>query len=163
MKKTWIKIKRGLLKPEHRERLGARVWLYMHMLDIVDWEAGVIYGWKDKDEAEDFGMRWRTLQKQRQEIEEMGYITCVKRKYSQDIVIHKWVNPREYGGDEYNTDEESTQERVHSGDNGNESTHESTRQPLSKVGTPTYDSQITDHNMPGLEYISMFWLLYSVF
>jgi hypothetical protein len=145
MKKTWIKIKRGLLKPEHRRKLGVKVWLYMYMLDKVEWETGIIEGWKDKDEAEDFGMPWRTLQKQRQEIEEDGYISCIKRKYSQDIVIHKWVNPREYGGEEYNTDKESTQLRVHSRDNGNESTHESTRQPLSKVGTPTFNPQITNH------------------
>ncbi len=145
MKKTWIKIKRGLLKPEHRERLGIRIWLYMYMLDKVDWETGKIYGWKDKDEAEDFGMPWRTLQKQRQEIEEADYITCVKRKYTQEIIIHKWTNPREYTGEEYNQEDESTQTRVHSEDNGNESTHESTHQPDSKVGTPSYSSQITNH------------------
>ena len=98
MKKTWIKVKRGLLRPEHRENLGIKVWLYMYMLDRVDWETGTIFGWKDKDEAEDIGMPWRTLQKQRQEIEELGYITCIKQQYSQDIVVHKWTNPREYTG-----------------------------------------------------------------
>lgn len=149
MKKTWIKIKRGLLRPEHRERLGVRVCLFMYMLDKVDWDTGHIYGWKDKDEAEDFGMQWRTLQKQRQEIEEEGYITCIKRKYSQEIIIHKWTNPREYSGEEYNQEVESTPEstqvRVLSNNNGNESTPESTPQSLSKLGTPTYSSQITNH------------------
>ena len=74
MKKTWIKIKRGLLEPKHREILGIRIWLYIHMLDRTDWETGIIYGWKDKDEAEDLSMPWRTLQQQRQQLEKLSLI-----------------------------------------------------------------------------------------
>jgi hypothetical protein len=27
MKKTWIKIKHGLLEPKHREQMGSAIWL----------------------------------------------------------------------------------------------------------------------------------------
>ena len=51
-KKTWIKVKRGLLAPKHRELLGVRFWLYMYLLDKTEWETGIVYGWKDKDAPE---------------------------------------------------------------------------------------------------------------
>ena len=143
MKKTWIKIKRGLLEPKHRDRLGIRIWLYVYILDKVDWETGMIFGWKDKDEAEDMGMQWRTLQKQRQELEELGYITCTRRRYSQDITVHNWTNPREYTGEEYNLKDESTQSRVLSEIDKIQSTPQSTPQIHSKPRTPSYRSHIT--------------------
>ena len=96
MKKTWIKVKRGLLKPEHRERMGRRIWLYLYMLDITDWESGTIKGWTDKQHAKGFGMPWRTVQKHRQELATLGYINCKKAYQSTDITIGKWVNPRSY-------------------------------------------------------------------
>lgn len=100
--KTWLKIKRGLLEPEHRERMGVRVWLYMHMIDIVDWETGTIEGWKDGEQAEKFGMEFRTLQAQRQQLQADGYITCEQTFQAQRIIIHNWTNPREYSGKVYN-------------------------------------------------------------
>lgn len=147
MKKTWIKIKRGLLTPEHRETLGVRVWLYMYMIDRANWETGTIYGWKDKDEADDFGMPWRTLQQQRQQLERDGYITCEQQPYHQNVIIHNWTNPREYSGEQYNptsggtendvSTDESTQSHVQGG------TGQGTNQGVSKPSTPTYDSHIT--------------------
>ncbi|KKM95287.1 hypothetical protein LCGC14_1189630 [marine sediment metagenome] len=101
-KKTWIKVKRGILAPKHRETLGKRLWLYLYLLDKADWEAGMIYGWKDKDEADDINMPWRTLQGQRQQLEKDDYITCHIRQYNIDIEIHNWTNPREYSGKLYN-------------------------------------------------------------
>lgn len=98
-KKNWIYIKRGLSEdPKHREQMGNRIWLFMHMIDRADWETGIVAGWVDRDEAEDMGIPWRTLQFQRRELEEAGYITCIQKFQHQDIIIHNWSNPKDYGG-----------------------------------------------------------------
>lgn len=52
-KKTWIKIKRGILEPKHIERLGAAWYLYFYILDQTEWESGTILDWKDKYVADD--------------------------------------------------------------------------------------------------------------
>ena len=150
MKKTWIKIKRGLLEPKHREILGIRIWLYLYMLDKVNWETGIIYGWKDEDEAEDFSMPHRTLQKQRQQLEADGYINCKKKPYCLDITVYKWINPREYSGKVHNPISGTTQSRVPTGGgNGKETTqettHQTTQQPITELGTHYLSSQVTDH------------------
>ena len=151
MKKTWIKIKRGLLTPEHRNKLGPRLWLYMYMLDRVNWDTGIIYGWKDKDEAEDFEMPWRTLQTQRQQLETDGYITCKSVWQGQDITVHKWTNPREYSGEVYNTTDGYAESRTHT-DGGieeegtNHGTRHGTNHPYRESRTPSLDSQNTEHS-----------------
>lgn len=110
MKKTWISIKRGLLRPEHRESLGVRVWLFMHMIDICDWDTGQIKGWTDKSQAEKIEMPWRTVQRQRQELADAGYITCDPGFQCLNITIAKWVNPRSYSGEKVT--QGGTQKRV---------------------------------------------------
>lgn len=105
-KKTWIKIKRGLLEPVHRDKLGIRIWLYLHMVDIVDWETGQIKGWKDREQAAEIQIPWRTLQRQRQELADLGYIKCANSLQDQTITITKWINPRSYSGEEINPDDE---------------------------------------------------------
>ena len=98
-KKNWIYLKRGLSKdPQHRRALGNRVWLFMHIIDRANWETGIVTGWKDRDEAADMDMPWRTLQDQRQELEALGYITCIQHFQSLNITVHKWVNPKGYSG-----------------------------------------------------------------
>ena len=98
-KKNWIYLKRGLSEdPKHRQAMGNRIWLFMHIIDRADWETGIVNGWVDREEAEDMRMSWRTLQDQRQELEELGYITCVQKFQCQDIIIHNWVSPKDYGG-----------------------------------------------------------------
>jgi hypothetical protein len=90
-KKNWIYLKRGLSEdPKHRQAMGNRIWLFMHIIDRADWETGIVNGWVDREEAEDMRMSWRTLQDQRQELEELGYITCVQKFQCQDIIIHNW-------------------------------------------------------------------------
>lgn len=96
--KTWLKIKRGLLEPEHRERMGVRVWLYMYIIDNVNWETGTIEDWTDQKAADDFGMEIRTLQSQRQQLQADGYISCKQIFQAQRIIVHNWTNPREYSG-----------------------------------------------------------------
>ena len=103
IRKTFIVIKRGLsADPKHRERMGNRVWLFMHIIDKVDWETGIVYDWKDKDEARDMGLSWRTLQRQRQELEELDYIQCPQKQHSLNIIVYNWINPRSYSGEVLN-------------------------------------------------------------
>ena len=149
MKKTWIKIKRGLLEPKHRDCLGIRIWLYIYILDNADWDTGEIREWRDKDAADEMQMPWRTLQRQRQQLENDGYITCLQTGDKQSITIHNWTNPREYSGKVYNPVDMGTQNRVppDMGDT-NEGTREGTREGSIKLRTLPIRSHITDH-IPG--------------
>ena len=98
-KKNWIMVKRGLSEDaKHREAMGNRIWLYLHIIDRCDWDTGIVYDWRDGDEAEDMGLNLRTLERQRQELTELGYIECKQRKHGQDIAIYNWINPRNYSG-----------------------------------------------------------------
>lgn len=102
-KKNWIFIKRGLSEDaKHRERMGVFIWLFLHIIDRADWEEGIAYDWKDKDEAIDMDMPLVTLRYQRRKLEELGYITCKQRQAKQEITIHNWVNPRNYSGKSLN-------------------------------------------------------------
>lgn len=103
MKKQWISVKCGLSRdPKHRQSMGESVWVFLHMLDIVTWEDGIVRDWKDEAAAEDLGMPVRTLREHRRKLSELEYITCRQKQYTQDIVIHNWTNPREYSGRDYN-------------------------------------------------------------
>src|SRR5688500_10542171 len=100
MKKTYISVKCGLSRdPKHRQAMGECVWLFLHMLDITDWDTGIVKEWKDEAAAEEMAMPVRTLREQRRKLAELGYITCNQKQYTQDIVIHNWSNPREYSGE----------------------------------------------------------------
>lgn len=103
MKKQWISVKCGLSRdPKHRRQMGKSIWTFLHMLDLADWETGVVYDWKDEDAAEDMGIDIRVLREDRRKLDEEDYISCRQKQYGQDITIHNWTNPREYTGDVYN-------------------------------------------------------------
>lgn len=98
-KKHWIYIKRGLSEdPKHRAAMGECIWLYMHIIDRADWETGIAREWKDEQEAAEMGMPVRTLREQRRKLDELDYITCQQRQYGQDIIIKRWIDPRNYSG-----------------------------------------------------------------
>jgi len=102
-KKIWIGIKRGLIRePKHRIAMGACVWLFQYMVDIADWDTGVIVDWKDEAAADDMQMPIRTLREQRRKLEELDYVACSQKQYGQEIAIMNWSNPREFSGDVYN-------------------------------------------------------------
>jgi len=102
-KKNWIKIKIGLSQdPKHREAMGNRIWLFMHMTDKADWTTGKVDRWRDTLVAAEMGMEIRTLRQQRRELCELEYITCIQHHDYQEIIIHKWVDPRTYGDEVLN-------------------------------------------------------------
>lgn len=145
-KKNWIYIKRGLSEDsKHRDAMGVRIWLFMHIIDRADWETGIVYEWRDRDESHDMNLPWRTMQKQRQELEELGYITCEKKQHGQNIIIHNWIDPRNYGGKILNI-RLSTQNSVLSDfESTPQSTPQSTQTSYADLGTPTSSSLIIDH------------------
>lgn len=102
-KKHWIYIKRGLSEdPKHRAQMAECVWLYMHIIDRADWETGIAFDWKDKEEAADMGMPVDTLRRQRQKLEELEYIQAKQKQHAQDLYILEWKNPRDYGSETKN-------------------------------------------------------------
>lgn len=154
-RKTWIKVKRGLLQPKHRVVLGECIWLYFHILDRANWETGVVEEWKDEAEADTLEMSIRTLRHQRKKLEKAGYITAEKKQRHQRIIIHRWVDPRKYDGKIINVgvgledtppvgvleDTQSDNELVLSEDLGVESPNQSPNQSSNQVSTLPLISQ----------------------
>lgn len=93
-KPRWMKIHSGLLEPKHRETLGVRVWLFMYMIDQVDWTTGMIDKWTDGNAAAALEMPKATVRTQRYGLQEDGYITSYQTFQALRIVIHKWRDPR---------------------------------------------------------------------
>jgi hypothetical protein len=111
MKKQWISVKCGLSRdPKHRQAMGESIWLFLHILDTASWDDGIVHDWKDEAEAEEMGMPVRTLREHRRRLDELGYIDCKQKQYTQDIVIHNWTNPREYSGKVYNKQSDTESE-----------------------------------------------------
>jgi hypothetical protein len=102
MKRTWITVKRGILEPKHRFALGELIWLFMYILDITNWEEGVIEEWLDRGAAEEMEMPLSTLRDQRRKLQEKGYITCENKQHGIRVIVHNWTNPKEYTGKKYN-------------------------------------------------------------
>jgi len=102
MKRTWITVKRGLLEPKHRFALGELIWLFIYILDITNWESGIIEEWSDRGTSEEMDMPIDTLRDQRRKLEEKGYITCERKQRGIRIIVHNWTNPKEYTGHKYN-------------------------------------------------------------
>ena len=96
-KKTWIKVRRGILDPKHRIKLGAAWCLYLYMLDRVNWDTGIIYEWKDQDAADDLEMPLPTLRHQRRHLENELYIATDIKRYGLEITVNNWEDPRNYG------------------------------------------------------------------
>lgn len=93
-KKTWIKVRRGILDPKHIDRLGSAWYLFLYILDQADWETGMIYDWKDKFAADDLGKPLSLIRLHRQRLEKNEYILCDKGQHSQTLSIMRWKDPR---------------------------------------------------------------------
>lgn len=93
-KRRWVYLESDIAsRPKHRE-MGEAIWLYLYMRDHVDWESGMINGWKDQEAADAMEMPVKTLRTHRRRLEEAGYISSVRGQYGQSIIIHNWTNPR---------------------------------------------------------------------
>lgn len=142
MKKQWISVKCGLSRdPKHRRQMGKTVWTFLHMLDIADWQTGIIHDWKDENAAEDMGIDIRVLREDRRKLEQDDYISCKQKQYGQDITIHNWTNPREYSGEVYNK-KQSYEKYPPSNDAQGDT--QGYIQGSRKDVTPTYDSKIKE-------------------
>jgi hypothetical protein len=151
-KKHWIYIKRGLSEdPKHRAAMGECIWLYMHIIDRADWETGIAFDWKDKEEAADMSLPVDTLRRQRQKLEDLDYIRTKKKQHTQDIYIMEWKDPRNYGSDTRNPRNEGSHGSPPSPDQpDNQSSNQSLNQPQAQVKTPTYSSKSKSSSMGGL-------------
>ena len=98
MKKTWIKVKRGLLEPKHINQLGSAWYLYFYILDQAEWETGTISNWKDKYAADELNKPINLIREHRKHLQEMKYIKCDQGLHKQIITIHNWIDPRRYDG-----------------------------------------------------------------
>jgi hypothetical protein len=157
MKKLWVSVKRGLVRDtKHRIAMGECVWMFMYMLDIADWETGVISDWKDEAASEDMQMPIRTIRDQRRKLEELNYVSCEKKQYSQSITILNWTNPREYSGAVYNPKQSDTRP---SPSRNAQSDTQSDTQSSSQSVTPTSYSKIKNHGTKVPEGVSIEWQL----
>jgi hypothetical protein len=157
-KKHWIYIKRGLSEDaKHRAQMGECIWLYMHIIDRADWETGIAYDWRDREEAAQMDMPVDTLRYQRHKLEEMDYIRCEKKQHSQNIYIMEWKNPRDYGSETKNPRNESSNPLpLSSSQSLNQSSNQSLNQLQAQVKTPTYTSKIKGHrSTPALDFKNM--------
>ena len=106
-RKTWFKVKRGILDPKHIDRLGNAWYLYFYILDNADWETGTIPEWKDIYAADDLGKPLGMIREHRKQLVDGKYIRCDKQQYSQKITIFNWTDPRRYDGIVQNINTES--------------------------------------------------------
>jgi len=147
-KKNWVKVKRGILQPKHRMRLGVRIWLYLHILDRADWETGKVLEWRDVDEANELEMPIKTLRNQRAKLEEDGYISCIRGQHHQEIIIHRWLNPRKYDGKELNPKSPQNLPLCENPESPSESPPESPSESppdYTANGHSSIESHVTDH------------------
>ena len=107
-RKTWIKVKRGILEPKHIEKLGNAWYLYFYILDNADWETGTIKEWKDEYASQDLEKPIGMIREHRKHLVTEEYINCEKKRYSQTITIHNWTNPRRYDGEVLNFNPQSS-------------------------------------------------------
>ena len=107
-RKTWIKVRRGILDSKHTDLLGAAWYLFFYILDQADWKTGKIVGWKDQYAADELGKPLSLIRYHRQHLEKEKYIVCEKRKRDQIIMVNRWKDPRK---DDFD-DNESTQNNV---------------------------------------------------
>lgn len=159
MKKQWISVKCGLSRdPKHRQAMGESIWLFLHILDVTSWEDGIAHDWKDEAAAEEMGMPVRTLREHRRRLDELGYITCKQKQYTQDIIVHNWTNPREYGGHKYNEKQGGSETEAREIEQGY---IQGDTQGSTKDVTPTSNSknQISNGGKPPIDTLPIDWQL----
>ena len=155
-KKTWIKVKRGILEPKHRRKLGSSWFLYFYMLDKTNLEDGTIHEWRDEAAAEELDIPLITLRGQRRKLEDEQYIQTTQKQYCLEIRVNNWTNPREYSGKVYNEvkqtfqGDENLTHKNEQGDNQGDSHGNQNLTPLHRINiiTLTHDKEyLTDEEL----------------
>ena len=145
-KKTWIKIKRGILEPKHIEKLGQAWYLYFYILDQADWGTGTIKEWKDEFAAIDLEKPIGLIREHRKHLAAEKYIICEKNQHSQTITIHNWTDPRRYDKHLLNPEPESMEKDECCDDEIFESSGQSEGQSVLEAGifsVPSYNHMLT--------------------
>lgn len=95
--KTWVKMKRGIFRdPKHRQQMGDSIWLFGWLIDVADWETGVVSPYKDEETAAEMGVTVTWVRKHRRRLTSLGYIECTRHgPQGMNIKIAKWVNPKQ--------------------------------------------------------------------
>ena len=93
-KRNWIKVRNGLLDQKHVSALGfCPLYLYLYMLNNVDWDTGMIPGWSDGVVAQELGVKVWQVKEYRWRLRDTGYIKCQRILHGQDISINNWQTP----------------------------------------------------------------------
>jgi hypothetical protein len=150
-KKTFIKVRRGLLDAKHVHKLGVRFAYYLLLLDMANWETGMVMFYRDKDVADQFEMPVRTVREWRRKLELDEYIVCHQKRNHQEIVINKWKNPR--GKDAINPTPDSKEGYMNLSPKSSENLTPLQKSDIKgdmkgvlKHVTPTLYSEVTCHN-----------------
>lgn len=101
-KPTWIKVHSNILEPKHQKAIGERIWLFLYLIDNADWKTGIVPEYKDADAATELGRSKRTVERWRQDLANLQYITSKQVQRSQEVTIHNWRNPKEVNADPIN-------------------------------------------------------------
>jgi len=94
-KRTFIKVRSGILEPKHRRKIGSAIFLYLYILDRANWDDGIIHEWSDETVAEELEMPVMTVRYQRRKLENELYIQSQQKYQRMEISITKWSNPKE--------------------------------------------------------------------
>lgn len=95
--KDFLKIKRGLFRdPKHRQKMGDSIWYYGVILDLVDWETGCVFPYRDEDIAELMAVPISYIRRQRRRCEREGYLKLRRQgPKGSTLEVDKWIDPRE--------------------------------------------------------------------
>lgn len=94
-RKTFIKVRVGILEPKHIFQIGSAIWLYLYILNRADWKTGKIFDWRDSDAAVDLGVYVQSIRNQRNRLQSGNYISSVQKYHRLEITINNWHDPAE--------------------------------------------------------------------
>jgi len=97
-RKTFIKVRIGILEPKHIFQIGEAIWLYLYILNRADWKTGKIFDWRDADVAQDLGIYVQSVRNQRKKLALYDYIAVSQKKHRQELTVLKWQDPNPKGG-----------------------------------------------------------------
>jgi len=94
-RKTFIKVRVGILEPKHIFQIGSAIWLYLYILNRADWKTGKIFDWRDNDAAADLGVYVQSIRNQRNRLQVGLYISSVQKHHRLEITVNNWHDPTE--------------------------------------------------------------------